>query len=143
MNKKENPLQGFWEKVKPVLQKIGKVFVAIGGVFAAIGRVFGKIGKFIYWIRKILLAIPVVVGAIYIVQYVQERLPERVGLLIQESGAYTYVLSRDMAMNGCMVITDICLLLMFFSRRTIYPWLISIFSLVLPVALLITNIFPA
>ena len=143
MDKKENPFRTFWEKLQPFFQKTGEVFAVIGAVFAAIGRFFGKVGKVIYWIRKILLAIPVVIGALHTVQYVQERLPERVGLLIQESGAYTYVLSRDVAINGCLVITAACLLLMFISRRTIYPWLISIFSLILPVALLITNIFPA
>ena len=37
----------------------------------------------------------------------------------------------------------LCLLMMLISRRTIYPWLISLFSLILPFALLITNIFPA
>ena len=36
-----------------------------------------------------------------------------------------------------------CLLLMFLSRRVIYPWLISIFTLVLPLLLLLSNIYPA
>ena len=143
MNKKENPLRTFWEKLKPAFKMIGEIFAVIGTVLAAIGRFFGKVGKVIYWFRKILLSIPVVVGALHMVRYVQERLPEKVGLLIQESGAYTYVLSRDTAMNGCLVITAACLLLMFISRRTVYPWLISLFSLILPMALLITNIFPA
>jgi hypothetical protein len=32
---------------------------------------------------------------------------------------------------------------MFVSRKTLYPWLISIFSLIIPVLLLITNMYPA
>lgn len=143
MDKKEKPSGNFWESLKPFFRKVGEVFAVIGAVFAAIGRFFGKVGKVIYWLRKIFLSIPVVVGALHTVQYVQERLPEKVGLLIQESGAYTYVLSRDTAMNGCLAITALCLLMMLISRRTIYPWLISLFSLILPFALLITNIFPA
>ena len=94
-------------------------------------------------IRKILLAVPVVLGALYIADYVRDRLPEQVGLLIQESGAYTYVIAQETAINGCLLITAGCLVLMFISRRTVYPWLISIFSLILPVILLLTNIFPA
>ena len=39
-------------------------------------------------------------------------------------------------------ITIGCLVLMLFSRKTIYPWLISLFSLLLPVLLIITNTFP-
>ena len=39
--------------------------------------------------------------------------------------------------------TALCLLMMFLSRKTIYPWIISIFSLVLPFLLIVTNIFPA
>ena len=40
-------------------------------------------------------------------------------------------------------LTAVCLLLMFISKKVLYPWLISIFSLVLPILILITNIFPA
>jgi len=34
-------------------------------------------------------------------------------------------------------------LMMWLSRRTIYPWIISIFTLVLPILIWITNVFPA
>ena len=136
MNQNEKPQLTFWEHAKLVFQKSGKVF-------SAIGRVFYKIGRFFFLIRKILLAIPVVLGALYVAEYVKERLPDQVGLLIQESGAYTYVIEQSTAINGCLAVTAACLVLMFISRRTIYPWLISIFSLILPLMLLLTNIFPA
>ena len=42
----------------------------------------------------------------------------------------------------CLAVTALCLLMMFISRRTIYPWLISIFSLVLPILLIVTNMLP-
>ena len=41
------------------------------------------------------------------------------------------------------VIFAACLLLMFLSRRVVYPWLVSIFSLALPLLIYITNVFPA
>ena len=33
--------------------------------------------------------------------------------------------------------------MMFLSRRTLYPWLICLFSMLLPVLILVSNIFPA
>ena len=42
-----------------------------------------------------------------------------------------------------LVITAVCLLLMFVSRRILTPWLVSMFSLALPVIILLLNIFPA
>jgi hypothetical protein len=42
-----------------------------------------------------------------------------------------------------MVITVGCLVMMFFSRKTIYPWIISLMSLLLPLLLIVTNTFPA
>ena len=136
MKQNESAWQIFWAKAQVVFAKIGKVF-------SVIGMVFRKIGRFIFLIRKLLLAIPVVLGLFYVVGYVKERLPSQVGLLIQESGAYTYVVEQGTAINFCVVVTAACLLLMFISRRTVYPWLISIFSLILPIMLLLTNIFPA
>ena len=41
-----------------------------------------------------------------------------------------------------LVVTGVCLVMMWLSRRTIYPWIISIFSLVLPILIWITNVFP-
>ena len=136
MGKKDNVFHRYWDKAQPFLQKTG-------AVFSAIGRAFRKTGRFIFLIRKLLLAVPVVLGAFYVVQYTKERLPSQVGLLIQESGAYTYVIDQDVAITGCIAVTAACMLMMFLSRRTVYPWLISLFSLVLPLLLLLTNIFPA
>ena len=36
-----------------------------------------------------------------------------------------------------------CLLLMFCSRKAMYPWAISIFTLALPVLLLVSNVYPS
>jgi len=38
-------------------------------------------------------------------------------------------------------ITAICLLLMFISKRTLTPWMVSLLSLALPLTILITNTF--
>ena len=49
---------------------------------------------------------------------------------------------RMVAVFGPMAITALCLLMMFLSKKTLYPWVISIFSLVLPVLLLFINQYP-
>ena len=112
-------------------------------VFNKIGHVLGIIGKVLYHLRKLFLAAPVVYAAMRIYAYAEEKLPETVGILLLESGDFQYMLARNTAVLGCMGVTGACLLLMFCSRRTIYHWVISIFSLVLPFLLIITNMYTA
>ena len=126
--KKKNVSPG-WEKTKAVLNTTGKIFV--------------KIGKFIFAVRSVPLAAPVVYAALRLAMYAQENLPEQVGINLQETGEYALMVSRNTAIMGSLAVTALCLLMMFLSRKTIYPWIISIFSLVLPILLIVTNIFPA
>lgn len=136
MEKKKNAWNDFWQKAKPVFQKIGEVF-------RAIGRVLAVIWKYIVRLHAIFLAAPVVYAAMRIAMYAQEVLPETVGINLKENGEYALMVSRDVAIQGSLAVTAACLLMMFCSRRTIYPWLISIFSLILPVVIYLTNVFPA
>ena len=127
MNKnKENP---GWEKTKAVFQKIGKVFAKIGG--------------YIFKFRSVLMAAPVVYAAVRLALYAQRNLPEQVGINLTETGEYALLLNRNTAILASLGVTAVCLLMMFLSRKTIYPWLISIFSLIVPVLLIVTNLFPA
>ena len=118
-----------WEKTKEVLSTTGKVL--------------SKIGKYAFKFRSVLLAIPVVYGAVRLALYARANLPEQVGINLMESGEYAVLVGRNTAIMGSLAVTAVCLLMMFVSKRTIYPWLISIFSLLLPVLLIVTNIFPA
>ena len=126
MNKKEtNP--GL-EKTKEVLGTTGKVLA--------------KIGKYIYKFRSVFLAIPVVYGAVRLALYAQANLPEQVGINLKETGDYAMMVNRNTAILVSLGVTGVCLLMMFISRKTIYPWLISLFSLVLPILLILTNMLP-
>ncbi len=126
---KKNKVNPGWEKTK--------------NVFGTIGKVFAKIGEYIFKLRSVLLAAPVVYAAVRLALYARENLPEQVGINLKETGEYAMLVSRDTAIMGSLAVTALCLLMMFISRRTIYPWLISIFSLVLPVLLIVTNLLPA
>ena len=112
-------------------------------VLKAIGRVLAGIGKWIYRLRGFFMAIPVAVAALYLAAQNMARLPEEVGINLLENGQYEYLVSRGLAVMAPLVVTGVCLVMMFLSRRTIYPWIISIFSLVLPWLIWITNVFPA
>ena len=89
------------------------------------------------------MAIPVVYLAIQIANENLQRLPEAVGLNLQSTGEFAVMVTREYAVYGPLGITAFCLMLMFFSRKSLYPWVISIFTLVLPILLLISNRYPA
>ena len=71
-----------------------------------------------------------------------KNLPEEVGIGLQSTGEFAYTVSRELAVMGPMVLTGCCLVMMFCSRKAIYPWAVSIFTLVLPLLLLVSNIYP-
>ena len=114
-----------WQKTKLAFQKTG--------------RVLGIIGKVLFYMRKLFLAAPVIWIAVRLYGYAMEELPKTVGIMLQENGDFYRYLPRDTAAMGCMAVTAACLLMMFLSRRTLYPWLISVFSLVLPLFLVFSN----
>ena len=101
------------------------------------------IAPWIYQLRKVLLAIPVIGAAIYLARVNWNALPEEVGFSLMANGQYAQMVSREVAVYGPMAVTAVCLVLMVCSRRALYPWLISLFTLALPVLILITNIFPS
>lgn len=98
--------------------------------------------KWVYRLRSVILAIPVAVGAAVLAIYNQANLPDMVGINIQASGEYAMMIGRGVAVLGPLAVTAVCLLMMFCSRKVLYPWLISLFSLALPLLIYITNTFP-
>lgn len=107
------------------------------------GYVLQVIWKWIYNLRSIILAIPVVFFAIKIAIQNLARLPEAVGIFLLASGNYQWMVGRTIAVMGPLALTAACLFLMFISKRVVYPWLISIFSLIIPFMIYVTNVFPA
>lgn len=134
---------GFAEKWNSFSEKMGPGFQKVCSVFQKIGHVFYLIGLWIFRLRRFLLAVPVVVAAIKIASMNMDRLPEMVGLNLQSTGEFAQMVTREYAVYGPLGVTMLCLLLMFFSRKVLYPWLISIFTLVLPYLIYLTNIYPA
>ena len=111
-------------------------------VLKKIGHVLGVIGKWIFRLRGFFMAIPVALAALYLAAQNMSRLPEEVGINLQANGEYAFLISRGLAVMAPLVVTGVCLVMMWLSRRTIYPWIISIFSLIIPIFLLLTNQYP-
>ena len=132
----KNKLLTAWASTEPFRTKFMEVFDKIGYVLLVIW-------KWIYTLRSIFLAVPVVILSIRLALLNMNRLPDTVGILILSSGDYQWMVEKGIAVMGPLAVTAACLFLMFISRRVVYPWLISLFSLALPLLIYITNVFPA
>lgn len=124
------------EKVSPVMKKIGKFFRKTMDILALIWRYIARF-------KRIIIAIPVAIGAVYMALWNMDRLPAKVGLGLQLDGTFDYMIPREIAVLGPIAVTALCLLLMFCSKRTLTPWLVSVFTLVLPIWIWIINVFPS
>lgn len=117
------------KKIKSVQDKIGAVITGIGIL--------------LFRLRKFFFAVPVAFATIKLATYNLEHLPENVGINLQSTGEFTMTVARNVAVMGPVGLTAACLLLMFCSRKALYPWAISVFTLTLPILLLVSNIYPA
>ena len=100
------------------------------------------IWKWAYRLRSVVLAIPVAAAAVILAIYNLATLPDMVGFNLQANGEYAQMISKGLVVMGPLALTAVCLLLTFCSKKVLYPWLISVFSLALPLLFMLTNIFP-
>lgn len=125
------------------MDKVKAVWAVICRVYHKIGEICGIITTWIYRLRKIFMAIPVVCLALKLADYCREYLPEQVGINMLSNGEFALLMERAACVDSCLAITAACLVLMFLSRRASYPWVISFFTLALPLLILGTNNFEA
>ena len=139
MGKLEQVTAG-WKKVQ---QEVKDSLNSTGSVYAKIKRIVGIFVMVIYRLRGVILGIPVIWHALKLAAYNREHLPEMVGIDLMSNGAFAMTISRELAVTGPLVVTIACLVLMLTSRKVLYPWAVSVFTLILPVVLLVSNIYPA
>lgn len=118
-------------------------FGKVKAVVSKINRIINLIGLWLFRLRKIVMAAPVVYYALKLANYNMEHLPEEVGINLQSTGEFAQTISRNLAVTAPFALTAACLLLMFCSRKAMYSWAISIFTLALPLLLLLSNVYPA
>lgn len=111
------------------------------------GKKFGKVMKVIWnWLcllKGFLISLPVLGVAIWQAFDSASKLPESVGINLLATGEYAMMIPRSTAVLVPLLVTIGCVLLTCFSKRVLFPWLISVFTLVLPVLIWVTNIYPA
>ena len=122
-------------------QNVG--FEKVKAVISKFNHVINLIGVWLFCLRKPVMAAPVVYYAMKLAKYNTAHLPETVGINLQSTGEFAQTISRNMAVMGPLALTLACLLLMFCSRKAMYSWAISIFTLALPLLILFTNVYPA
>ena len=102
--------------------------------------------KVVYKFRSLFMAIPVVACSINLALVSAAKLPSKLVLSLPALEQRELVLKlvemdKTTAIFVPVLITAVCLLLMFCSRRQLFPWLISIFSLILPATLIVAGMF--
>ena len=115
-------------------------------VFLFFKRIADKVvpaWNYIMKYKKIFLAAPVAVFALIMAFVNMFKLPALVGMGLEADGEFSFEIIREVAVLGPLAVTAICLLLLFASKRTLTPWMVSMASLLLPLMLLITNTFPS
>ena len=101
---------------------------------------FKAVLVWMFKLRSLALSIPVAVIAVILATQNMALLPTEIGFGF---GQDVLMVSKLFVVIGCLIITGTCLLMTVLSRRVIYPWIISLFSLLLPIILLLTTAFVA
>lgn len=130
-----NFIDRFMSKWQPTLDKAK---ITCKKVADRVIPVWNYVTKF----KKLFLAAPVAAMSVLLAIYNLIKLPVLVGLGLQGDGEFSFEIIREVAVIAPLLVTAICLLLMFASKRTLTPWMVSVFSLLLPLMILITNTFP-
>ena len=136
-------LEQLGAKISELREKAEPFLAKVRGIWKKVKKVWAVAWPWIWRLRKVLFAIPVVYCALYFARLNWNMLPEQVGLNLQTTGEYAQYISKELAVYTPLGITGGCLAMMFLSRKTVYPWMICMFSMLLPALILITNIFPA
>ncbi len=137
----------FFDKIA---EKWALLCEAVGPVLASVGRFLKRtweillmIWEYIVRLRKIFLSIPVVIAAVELALTNMERLPKTVGWDLQTDGTFAVEVARELACWAPVLLTLVCLVLMFCSKRVLTPWLVSVLTLLIPIFIWVTNVFPA
>ncbi|MBE6923621.1 MAG: hypothetical protein E7466_00065 [Ruminococcaceae bacterium] len=113
------------------------------------GKVLRKIASFLqitwsylYRLRTVFMAVPVSIAAIVLALQNMARLPDSVGIWLLSNGEFYMLVPKELAVIAPVAVTAFCILLVLLSKKALYPWLISIFTLILPFWIYYTNLFP-
>ena len=130
------------KKVLDFFKNIGrKIKSAWNNSASARGKIaafFTATGKWTYKLRGVVLAIPIVVISVILAVSNMATLPAAVAIGLPNivNGILVFqevMVSKILAVFIPLLVTSVCLLLMFLSKRISFPFLVSVFSLILPI----------
>ena len=112
-----------------------------GNVYRKVSKVIDLTCIWVFRLRKVIMAVPVIYYALKLAKENAGRLPREVGLNLLSNGEFAYTVSRTVAVQGPLLITAAALALMFVSKKAVFPWVVSILTLVLPYLIYFTNFY--
>ena len=140
-----------WDRV---IARCSPFCQGVAQFFRGIGRTFSNLWKYIFWFRSVVLGAPLGAAAVILAAYNRTRLPETLSyikvMVDAESedalmGLFvmtTEYISRDLAVAIPMLMTAVCIVLMLFSKRMLFPFMIGLLTLALPQIIYWFTIFP-
>ncbi len=126
----------FWDGVRTTM-------APVDNVLGKIGSVIGFVCRWIYNLRGLLISIPVAVAAWRLAEYNKANLPGEVGINMLSTGEFGTMVSLQDAVMVPLMVTGVTLLTVLLTRKPLIPWVISIFTLSVPLLLLMNNNLPA
>ena len=130
------------EKWNQLCTKMKPFLADTADVLKRTGILLRLIWSYIYKLRTVFLAVPVGVVAVVLGLQNLGRLPESVGIWLLENGEFLLMVPKGLAVVAPIAVTAFSVLLLLCSKKVLYPWMISIFTLILPAWIYYTNIFP-
>ena len=142
------------DKWNGFLDKVSPFFWAVSRVFRSIGRTFRDLWRYVFWFRSIVLGAPLAGAAVIIAAQSATRLPETVNYIkvtvdteAQNALFGLFVMgqetvSRNLAVMVPLGLTAACIVLMIFSKRMLYPFMIGLLTLTLPYIIYFFTIYP-
>ena len=97
--------------------------------------------KWGYQLRSLVLSIPVFVCAAALAIRNARQLPMYVSVITL--GQNQFLITRSVAVLVPLSVSCICIVLMLCSKKMLYPWLVSVLSLVLPLVIWLASTFSA
>ena len=149
-----NWLDRIVEKWNWLVGKVRPVWDVIAAIFRGIGRVFALAWKYIFLFRGIIISAPLAAAAVIVATWGQKNLPEMVeithivldkdaeGAIFGLFAMTTETISRDVAVFAPLTLTGVCIVMTILSKRTLYPWLIGMLTLCLPIVMYLLNTYP-
>ena len=129
----------FFEKMKKKFEKPEQKRDTDGVNGKSFGQRVKKTFSICYRFRALILTGITLILAIIMAVYCGSHLPEEVGINLQSDGTFSTYVSRGQTILCSLLLTGISLVLMLLSKKTLFPWLVSLFTFAVPILILVTN----